>query len=152
MNESEKQFSFIRAASSTSGGARKQFPISDAVVEVLDDGHYGYSGYKWRDTPSGSGAGYLSFHAYLKARDAEAWAEWAKAKPQLDIQLDFINWCIGEEKERGFVDEAQKTKILGRYEHARQQVKKEYSDGAANRSQPDSPQTNRPSAAAGYGR
>src|ERR1035441_3227704 len=35
MNESEKQFSFTRAASSTSGRARKQFPISMNVSATI---------------------------------------------------------------------------------------------------------------------
>jgi hypothetical protein len=114
------------------------FPVGDAVVEVLDDGHYMHSGYKVRETPSGSDGGYLSFDGYLRARGAEAWAEWAKSKSRLEIQMDFIDWCIEKENARGFVDEAQKKQVLGNYESARQRVKKEYSEpgGAANDSQP----------------
>ena len=37
MNESEKQFSFTRAASSTSGRAKNQIPISSALA--LDPTH-----------------------------------------------------------------------------------------------------------------
>jgi hypothetical protein len=108
--------------------------VRDAVVEVLDDGHYMNSGYKWRNTPSGSGGGYISFDAYLEAKGAEAWAEWAKNKSRLEIQIDFIDWCISKENERGYVDEAQKKQIIQLYESARALVKKEYSEhnGAAN--------------------
>ncbi len=125
--------------------------VGDAVVEVLDDGNYMYSGYKSRETPSGSGGMYLSFKAYLDARGAEAWAEWAKSKSRLEIQMDFIDWCIMKENERGYVNEAQKKKILEHYEAARERVKKEYSgqDGTANGSQPVSAETNRTSSAAG---
>jgi len=101
--------------------------VGDAVVEVLDDGHYMHCGYKFRDTPSGSDGGYLNFDGYLRARGAEAWAEWAKSKSRLEIQMDFIDWCIARENERGFIDEAQRKTILGHYETARQEVKKEYS-------------------------
>ena len=125
--------------------------VGDAVVEVLDDGNYMHSGYKWRRTPSGSGGGYLSFNAYLEARGVEAWAEWAKGKSRLDIQIDFIDWCIVKENERGYIDEAQKKQILQNYEVARGRVRKEYSepDGAANGSQPIRSETNRTSSAAG---
>jgi hypothetical protein len=109
------------------------YNVGDAVVEVLDDGHYGYSGYKYRKTPSHSDGGYLSFDLYLRARRAEEWAEWAKTKSRLEIQMDFIDWCIVKENERGYIDEAQKKEVLEQYESARQEVKKEYSkpDGAA---------------------
>jgi hypothetical protein len=127
------------------------FRVGDAVVEVLDDGHYMHSGYKYRKTPSGSDGGYLSFAGYLEARGAEAWAEWAKSRSRLDIQMDFIDWCIEKENGRGFVDEAQKKKILGNYESARQRVKKEYSepDGPANGRQPIRSETNTTPSAAG---
>ena len=103
------------------------FTVGDAVEEVLDDGHYMHSGYKFRKTPSGSGAVYLSFNGYLKDRGAEAWADWAKSKSRLEIQMDFIDWCIVKENERGYVDEAQKKHIIQNYESAKQQVRKEYS-------------------------
>ena len=125
--------------------------VGDAIVEVLDDGHYMHSGYKSRETPSGSGGGYLSFDSYLEVRGAEAWAKWAKNKTRLDIQMDFIDWCIEKENERGFVDESQKKQILGNYDAARQEMKKVYSepDCLPNRSQPIGPETNSTSGAAG---
>jgi hypothetical protein len=106
------------------------FTVRDAVVQVLDDGHYMHSGYKSRPTPSGSGGMYLSFDGYLRARGAEAWAEWAKSKSRLDVQTDFIDWCIKSENERSYVDEAQKKQILENYERARRSVRKEYSEPA----------------------
>ena len=125
--------------------------VGDAVAEVLDDGHYMYSGYKSRDTPSHAGGMYLSFDAYLRARGAEAWAEWAKSKSRLEIQLDFIDWCIVQENERGYVDEAQKKQVLETYEAARQEVKKEYSknDAPTNGSQPTRLETNQTPLGAG---
>jgi hypothetical protein len=120
------------------------FCVGDAIVEVLDDGHYTHSGYKSRETPSGSGGGYLSFDGYLKARGAAAWAEWAKTRSRVEIQMDFIDWCVEKENERGYVDEAQKRRILDNYEAARERVKKNYSEqkGPANATQPIRPSTN----------
>jgi len=125
--------------------------VGDAVVEVLDDGHYMYGGYKTRETPSGSGGGYLSFDDYLDARGAEAWAEWAKSKSRLEIQIDFIDWCIVKENARGYIDEVQKKQILEHYEAERQRVRKENSgqNGPANGSQPVSSETNRAPSADG---
>jgi hypothetical protein len=125
------------------------YHVGDAVVEVLSDGHYMHSGYKVRESPSGSFS-YLSFDHYLKARGAEAWAEWASTKTPLNIQMDFIDWCIVKENERGYVDEAQKKKIAEIYEAARQQVMKEYSeqDDSVNRRKRVRSETNRTSSAA----
>ncbi len=125
--------------------------VGDAVVEILDDGHYMHSGYLFRHVPSDSGGGYLSFGDYLHARGAEAWAEWAKSKSRLEIQMDFIDWCIAKENERGYTDAAQKKTILGNYETARQRVMKEYSGqgGPTNGSQPIHSETNQTPSPAG---
>ena len=104
------------------------FDVGSAVIEVLDDGHYTHSGYKYRKNPSDSYGGYVSFKDYLRARGAEEWAEWAKSKSRLEIQIDFIDWCISKENERGFTDDVQKAKVLQNYERARQRVTKEYSE------------------------
>jgi hypothetical protein len=107
--------------------------VGEAVIDVLSDGHDMYSGYKWRHTPTGSGGNYLSFADYLKAKNPEKWAEWAKDKTKLQIQLDFIDWCVEKEKERGFTDEVQKKELLERYEQGRERVKKEYSNEPATK-------------------
>lgn len=126
--------------------------VGDAVVEVLSDGHEMYSGYKARKTPSGS-AVYLSFRDYLRAQAPEKWAAWAKDKTRLEIQLGFIDWCVLQEKQRGFVDEAQRKHLLSRYEEARKEVRRQYSEpgGPANRSRPVGSETNRTPPAAGSG-
>lgn len=101
--------------------------VGQAVMEVLSDGHQMFSGYKSRKTPSGS-AGYLSFASYVHAHEVDKWATWAKDKTRLAIQLDFIDWCVGKETERGFVDEAQRKRTIDTYEQARQKVRKQYSE------------------------
>jgi hypothetical protein len=103
------------------------FTVSDAVIEILDDGYSMHSGYKSRQTPSGSGNLYLSFDDYLTARGAEDWAKWAKSKTRLEIQMDFIDWCIKKENERGYINKEQEKQILGIYEAARARVKEAYS-------------------------
>ena len=124
--------------------------VGDAVLEVLSDNHYMFSGYKARKTPSGY-AGFLSFKDYLDAREPTNWAAWARSKNRLEIQIDFIDWCVGKEREHGFIDEAQRKKVLRVYEDARETVRKRYSEpgGAANGSQPIRSETNRTSSAAG---
>ncbi len=126
--------------------------VGNAVMEILNDGHYMHSGYKFRKSPAGS-SGYLSFDSYLAARGAAKWAEWAKSKTRLEIQMDFIDWCIEKENERGYVDESQRQKVLQPYQAARERMKKVYSEpgGAANQSQPGGSKTNRTSSAAGSG-
>jgi hypothetical protein len=126
------------------------YSVGDAVIEILCDGHYMHSGYKVRETPSGS-AVYLSFEGYLAARGPEKWADWAKTKTRLDIQMDFIDWCVAQEQDRGFTEESQRKRILDIYQQARERVRKEYSEpgGPAAGSQPLRSATNRTSSAAG---
>ena len=109
--------------------------VGNAVVEVLSDDHEMHSGYKAKKTPFGSVV-YLSFKDYLIAQTPEKWADWAKDKTRLEIQLGFIDWCVLKEKERGFVDDAQRKHLLNRYEEARKEARRHYSEpGApANRS------------------
>jgi hypothetical protein len=107
------------------------FSVGDAVVDVLCDGNYMHSGYKGRQTHLGN-APYLSFKDYLTACGAEAWAERAKSMTRLKIQMDFIDWCIERENERGYVDEAQKKSLLETYESARQRVRTEYAKGSGD--------------------
>jgi hypothetical protein len=109
-------------------------PVRDAVIEILSDGHYMFSGYKSRKTLVGS-ADYLSFEDCLTARNPEKWAAWASGKSRLQIQMDFIDWCISEEQKRGFMDEQQRKAVLGNYERAREEVRRQYS-GPIKRNQP----------------
>ncbi len=117
--------------------AWENLKVGDAVMEILSDGHDMFGGYKFRKAPSGFEV-YLSFNDYLQARGPEKWADWAKNKTRLEVQLDFIDWCVSKEKERGFTDESQRKQVLDTYNRAREEVRKEYSQpgGATNRSLP----------------
>jgi hypothetical protein len=108
------------------------YTVGDAVIEIVSDGHYMWNGYKFRKTPSGTGL-LLSFKEYLMAKEPEKWAEWAKSKTKLDIQMDFIDWCVGKEKARGFVDTAQEKELLKTYQQARDEVRKQYSKDGSTR-------------------
>ena len=114
-----------RYSYSAISAAWDNWTVGDAIIEVLSDGHGMYGGYKARRTPSGW-ATLLSFEDNLKAKDPEKWAEWAKNKTRLEIQLDFIDWCVEKEKERGFIDEAQKKDLMQTYERGRERAQKEY--------------------------
>lgn len=100
--------------------------VGDAIINILCDEHYMHSGYKGREGPNGSEL-YLSFEQYLRAREIEKWADWASTKTKLEIQEDFIQWCILEEEKRGFTDEKQRERILRRYQDARAEVARHYS-------------------------
>jgi len=116
---------------SYSGGyaAWHNHDVGFAVVQVLCGGEYMHSGYKWRDVPgSDRGVGYLSFEDYLDANGWKVWAEWASTKSRLEIQMDFIDWCLAEEAKRGYVDEAQEQSVLESYKRGRAYVKKKYSE------------------------
>lgn len=100
--------------------------VGDAIIELFCDGHYMHSGYKSRETPAHSDGTYLSFAQYLKSKNAETWANWAKNRTRLEIHNDFVDWCISKENERGWLSEQQREEVLGNYESNRTFVSKEY--------------------------
>jgi uncharacterized protein YdeI (BOF family) len=110
-------------------GPWENFTVGDAVVEVLSDGDEMFSEYKARTS---RWAVYLSFKSYHSVKDPEKWAERAKSKTRLEIQLDFLDWFFFKEtkKKRGFVEEAQGKDIVDRYEGAWQEVRKQYSESS----------------------
>jgi hypothetical protein len=69
---------------------------------------------------------FLTFSQYIKEKKDSQWAEWAKSKTRLQIQLDFIDWCVATEEKRGFVDAEQRAKLLLRYEEKRERMKRKY--------------------------
>jgi hypothetical protein len=91
--------------------------VGDAIIDLLSDGHSMYGGSLKSPT----------FHDYIYSKDREKWAEWAKNKTQLEIQMDFIDWCIAQEEKTSLTAE-QRKRIVARYEDARLRVRKEYSE------------------------
>jgi hypothetical protein len=45
----------------------------------------------------------------------------------LEIQMDFIDWCVANERGRGFVDAEQERQVLDTYQRARDEVREKYS-------------------------
>ena len=91
--------------------------VGDAVSEVLSDGKGCAYEYLARETPSGTSR-CPSFEKYLDAREPKKWADWAKDKARWQIRVDFLQWCLAQEIEQGFVDETQRIEIVTKYERA----------------------------------
>lgn len=91
--------------------------VGDAVRDVLSEGANCPYQYLSRATPSGHSR-CPRFEDYLRERQPEKWAEWAKNKTRLDIQVDFLEWCFDKEKKQGFVDDTQRKEISEKYEEA----------------------------------
>lgn len=111
------------------------YTVGQTILDVLCDGElWGPVYMEGRNTPNGR-CGFLTFAEYLKERDESKWAKWAKGKTRLQIQMDFIDWCVAKEEERGFVGDGQKAQLLARYEDFRERMKKKYSQSrSANES------------------
>jgi hypothetical protein len=126
LNDDRYSFSIIVAS-------WNNLTVGDAVETVLSDDHFMFSGYKIRHTPKGVFV-YPNFHNYLKARNPEKWAAWAQDKTRTDIMMDFIDWCVEQEKEQGFQNDFERDALLKRYEEARAKVKAEYSTARKGKS------------------
>ena len=109
--------------------------VGDAVLNILCEQYW--SPYvKARETPQGRCSS-PTFSVYLREKGESQWAQWAKDKTRLQIQLDFIDWCVATEEKRGFVDAVQRTNVLSIYEAQREASKSRYSepDGSAKKEQ-----------------
>lgn len=73
-------------------------------------------GYKSREGANGQGYTPLTFEDYLKARGGlEAWVAAVKDRSRVSVFTEFIDWCVGEERKRGFESKEDEDLILGNY-------------------------------------
>jgi len=52
-----------------------------------------------RDTPTAPVTA-PNFYDYFRDKGPAKWAEWAKNKTRVEIQMNFIDWCIAREQRR----------------------------------------------------
>ena len=88
-----------RYSYSSSFGTWVNWTVGHAVAVILSQDAVCPYQYKSRPTPTGP-AECLIFHDYLRDRDPQKWAEWAKNKTRPDIRNDFLQWCLATEKAR----------------------------------------------------
>ncbi len=100
--------------------------VGEAIKDLMCDGYIMHSGYKSRETPSGH-MGYPWFNNYLKEKDIDKWVVWAANKSRLEIQLNFIDWCLEKEDAAGYVSDEQKNMIHARYKEAKKEMTEKYS-------------------------
>lgn len=71
--------------------------VMDILSESLSD--ITWPGYIMRDTPTAPVTA-PNFYDYFRDKGPAKWAEWAKNKTRVEIQMNFIDWCIAREQRR----------------------------------------------------
>ncbi|MEK7951423.1 hypothetical protein [Luteolibacter soli] len=98
--------------------------VGEAIHEfVLTNDLAWVSGYKLRENAEGKAHHPLRIEDYIKIRGGmEAWVEAVKDRSRASVFTEFIDWCIAEEKKRGFEDKEDEEFILGRYLKKRKEI------------------------------
>lgn len=105
------------------------FSVSHAVNEVFTHGQSIGGFYKWREVSKGKGYIPPSFSDYIEAQGGiNKWTDKVTTKRRVDIDIAFVDWCIAEERIRGFKDKTSEKQLIHRYLKKR----KEIEDAASN--------------------
>jgi hypothetical protein len=96
--------------------------VGEAVDGILSEGCEG-SFYKIREGKTDKSLFPPSFHDFIEAAGGmEKWAAAAAKQTRSQIEVEFIDWCMKIERERGFVSEAGGKELMDRYQKRRDEA------------------------------
>jgi hypothetical protein len=99
--------------------------VGEAVDLVLTNELSWVGGYKLRGSADGKTHMPLTIEDYIKTRGGmEAWVAAVKDRTRVAVFTEFIDWCVAEEKKRGFESKEDEDLILGRYLEERKKIEK----------------------------
>lgn len=98
--------------------------VREAVYDFVLTGNLDWvGGYKSREGADGKGYTPLTFEDYLKIRGGlEVWVAAVKDRTSVSVFTEFIDWCISEEKKRGFESKEDEEFILGHCLKTRKEI------------------------------
>lgn len=97
--------------------------VGGAIDQVLCNEMEWVGGYKTREAPGGNGGPPPRFSDFIEARGGlEKWVASVAALTRVQIDLQFLDWCVRLETERGFIDDEQRKWVLERYEAKKREV------------------------------
>jgi hypothetical protein len=90
--------------------------VGDAVYGVISMDLTFAGGYKGRDGADGKSFPALGIGDYIEAKGGlEAWAPTVARKSKAEVAKEVIEWCIEEEKKRGFASKEDEAALIERY-------------------------------------
>lgn len=97
--------------------------VGEAVDLVLTNDLSWVSGYKLRESADGKAHTPLFIEDYIKTRGGlEAWVAAVKDRSRVEVFTEFIDWCVAEEKKRGFLDKEDEERVLEVYLEKRKEI------------------------------
>ncbi|MCW1884843.1 hypothetical protein OKA04_08895 [Luteolibacter flavescens] len=97
--------------------------VGSAVYLVLTNGITFAGGYKIREGPDGKDLIPLTITDFIAVRGGmKAWVEAVKDRSRAAVFTEFIDWCIAEEKKRGFKDKEDEDRIVSVYLKKRAEI------------------------------
>jgi hypothetical protein len=111
------------------GGGWMNHTVGEAVDLVLTNELSWVGGYKIRDGADGKAHMPLTIEDYIETRGGmEAWVAAVKDRSRVAVFSEFIDWCVAEEKKRGFESKEDEDLILGRYLDERKKIEEDDKD------------------------
>jgi len=109
--------------SGVNGGGWLNHTVGEAVYVVLTNDLSWVSGYKLRESADGKAHMPLTIEDYIKTRGGlEAWVEEVKKRSRVAVFTEFIDWCVTEEKKRGFENKEDEESVLSVYLEKRKAI------------------------------
>lgn len=102
--------------SGVNGSGWMNHTVGEAVDLMLTNELSWVGGYKIRDGAYGKAHMPLTIGDYIETRGGmEAWVAAVKDRSRVEVFTEFIDWCVAEEKKRGFPNKEDEERVLGVY-------------------------------------
>ena len=116
-------FSVIAPHASPTMSGWMNHSVGGAIDRILSNDMEWVGGYKTREAPGGKGGPPPQFSDFIEARGGpEKWVASVAPLTRVQIDLQFLDWCVRLEMERGFIDDEQRKWVLERYEAEKREV------------------------------
>lgn len=122
-NDDRYSFSEIWPHGSPTMSGWMNHSVGQAIDRIFSNEMEWVGGYKTREAPGGKGGPPPRFSDFIEARGGlEKWVASVAALTRVQIDLQFLEWCVRLEMERGFIDDEQRKWVLERYEAEKREV------------------------------
>jgi hypothetical protein len=116
-------FSVIAPHASPTMSGWMNHSVGQAIDRIFSNEMEWVGGYKTREAPGGNGGPPPQFSDFIDARGGdEKWVASVAALTRVQIDLQFLDWCVRLETDRGFIDDEQRKWVLERYEAKKREV------------------------------
>lgn len=100
--------------------------VGEAIYQVLSKELCWAGGYKLRDGPDGKSFPAIGFGEFVETRGGlRKWVAEASRKSRIEVYTEVIDWCVAEERKRGFADSDDEKRIMGNLDAKRKAIEQD---------------------------